>query len=250
MSIATRRASKRLALSRLLPLSHLSRAGRTWRAAAQPQKGRSASGALVTAVSKSVHERARASRRDAWPASVFRRSTLRWSRQGVQSGRRRKSRAALSKPIANVSGERRREGGRKRERASRERALVAPGHRPRCRGRASPRRLRGPRTRSAGTAIFPNRGHAPANENAACVAGGGGAAIHQGLRFIALDIAIFLLVYPRSWLGRSRTYFGARDIRTAMFMSVIMSKVREEFGIRQIILVDIIHTYNSNSKYN
>lgn len=103
---------------------------RKLRATAQPQKGRSASGALVTvAVSKSVHaahskpadepERRDALRRAATRGpSVFRRSTLcdqaskRASKRTNESAGRPcravESRVALSKPIANASRKRER----------------------------------------------------------------------------------------------------------------------------------------------
>lgn len=73
--------------------------------------------------------------------------------------RRRKSRGVIEADRERVQKEKDRSES---ERVSS--ALVAPGHRPR---RSEPLQAGfGPRTRSDGTAIFPNCGHAPANENA------------------------------------------------------------------------------------
>ena len=155
------------------------------RRTAQPQKGRLASGALVTAVSKSVHERAcvraRASRHEATRGDARRGAclgrisevdasrsaneswTARCGHHCLSLPRRRKSRGVIEADRERVQKEKdRSESERERERVSS--ALVAPGHRPRC-----SKLLQagfGPRTRSDGTAIFPNCGHAPANEKA------------------------------------------------------------------------------------
>lgn len=132
---------------------------KTWRAAAQPQKGRSASGALVTAVSKSVHERASERRETRVSDAYFGGRRFAIGRKRAGRAGRRKSRGVIEPDRERVQKEKDRSES---ERVSS--ALVAPGHRPRC---SEPLQAGfGPRTRSDGTAIFPNCGHAPANENA------------------------------------------------------------------------------------
>jgi len=108
---------------------------KTWRAAAQPQKGRSASGALVTAVSKSVHACLRASESVATPDVAWRVATRVLAHFGGQRfaigervGRHAvESHAALSKLIANARRKRKRRKKEKKEKERESRAhLLRP----------------------------------------------------------------------------------------------------------------------------
>lgn len=102
---------------------------KTWRAAAQPQKGRSASGALVTAVSKSVHACLRASESVATPGAAWRVAARVLAHFGGSTFRDRQK----SRPPSKVARRYRswsrtraeREKGWKRERESLERTCCA-----------------------------------------------------------------------------------------------------------------------------
>jgi len=136
LSIATRRASDWLAS---LPLSlRLSRARKLGAPRRNLKKVVRLPALSFTVASKSVHERARASRRDATRASRERISEV--DDHSVVAAR--KSPSKVARGVIEADRERQRrgergrgeEGGKEREREHLESALVAPGHRPRCRG--------------------------------------------------------------------------------------------------------------------
>lgn len=123
---------------------------------------------LNPCTSERASEQARASRREARRGACLERiSEVDASRSAKELAVAATAAAAPSKVARGVIEADRERVQKEKDRSESERvssALVAPGHRPRC---SEPLQAGfGPRPRSDGTAIFPNCGHAPANENA------------------------------------------------------------------------------------